>query len=427
MAVLGTYEGECADANITNKNGLDITREVWENVFNSDEYKEAIERGWYIGFLGHPEDPACQDFEHACIIMTDGYIDDNGKIYGSFNLVDTPVGRIVKAFQDAGVTFGISVRGAGDIISNSVDPETFVFRGFDLVAFPAYPDAIPTFTEIAASSDPAKQKMYKILCSTVKDNAEKITDKRTLDIIKQSFAPQSDEYHILEERESVIESEQLEETDEDVDVLKEKVNAMTALYLEAINANKALSKELSDIKHDLKHTESRNNRKIASMHRLTKSQLSIMANKNKEDLDKQSKINLIYKQRVNSSKSIIDSKDAEISALRSKLRETVTASKATESRVSDLDAKNRKLKEKIEACEELIAEYQDAYTYAYCSAIGTRPSSVKVTASTSVSELQDLISTQAATNMANMLVQPEIIEIDDETVEDEADSSIVML
>ena len=28
MPVLGTYEGECADAEITNLNGLDITRQV---------------------------------------------------------------------------------------------------------------------------------------------------------------------------------------------------------------------------------------------------------------------------------------------------------------------------------------------------------------------------------------------------------------
>ena len=30
--VLGTYEGECADADITNANGMDITRPVWETV-----------------------------------------------------------------------------------------------------------------------------------------------------------------------------------------------------------------------------------------------------------------------------------------------------------------------------------------------------------------------------------------------------------
>lgn len=45
-SILGTYEGECADANITNLNGLDITREVWENTFASDEYKKGIEEEW---------------------------------------------------------------------------------------------------------------------------------------------------------------------------------------------------------------------------------------------------------------------------------------------------------------------------------------------------------------------------------------------
>ena len=271
-----------------------------------------------------------------------------------------------------------------------------------------------------------KQKMYKILCSTVKDNAGKITDKRTIDIIKQGFAPQSDEYRVLAEREEILESDEVEDKDAEIDALKSKIGAMTNLYLETVSSNKRLVKELAAIKGSIKHAESRASRKVASMKRLTESQLRIMANKNKEVLDKQSKTNLLYKQRVNSSKAIIESKDAEISALKSKLRETVTASRDAESRVSNLDAKTRKLQEKINACEELIAEYQDAYTYAYCNAIGTRPSSVKVTASTSVSELQDLISTEAATNMANMLVQPEIIEIDEDN-NDDSDSSIVML
>ena len=118
--VLGVFEGECADANITNNNGLDITVPVWQEVFDSDIFKQGIENGWYIGFLGHPEDPGCMDFRHGCIIMIEGYIDEDGKVYGKFNLIDTPVGRIVKSLIDAGVKFGISVRGAGDIENNSV-------------------------------------------------------------------------------------------------------------------------------------------------------------------------------------------------------------------------------------------------------------------------------------------------------------------
>ena len=56
MKVIGRFEGECCDSNITNENGLDITRPVWETVFASEDYKKAIDLGWYIGFLGHPED-----------------------------------------------------------------------------------------------------------------------------------------------------------------------------------------------------------------------------------------------------------------------------------------------------------------------------------------------------------------------------------
>lgn len=80
-SIIGVFEGECADSNITNENGLDIKRPVWELVFASEEYKKAIELGWYIGFLGHPEDPGCMDFEHACIVMTDGWIDAQGKVH----------------------------------------------------------------------------------------------------------------------------------------------------------------------------------------------------------------------------------------------------------------------------------------------------------------------------------------------------------
>lgn len=42
-SVIGIFEGECADSNITNENGLDITRPVWENIFSSESYQQAIE------------------------------------------------------------------------------------------------------------------------------------------------------------------------------------------------------------------------------------------------------------------------------------------------------------------------------------------------------------------------------------------------
>lgn len=53
-SIIGTYEGEVLNPNITNKNGLDITMDVMATVLESEDYKQGIEYGWFIGFLGHP-------------------------------------------------------------------------------------------------------------------------------------------------------------------------------------------------------------------------------------------------------------------------------------------------------------------------------------------------------------------------------------
>ena len=240
--ILGTFEGECLDTQITNLNGLDITREVIETVLDSEEYKQGIENGWFIGFLGHPEDPGCQDFMNGCIVLKDMWIEDSGKVYAKFDLIDTPVGQIVKKFIDAGVTFGVSIRGAGDIVGNSVEPDSFMFRGYDLVAFPAYPESVPTFTAIAASTDVAKRKQYQDICAAVKANVGAITSIDTINILQSQFAPQSDEYKALEQRKETINSS------DTINIDAQKIEAMTDLYLQAEDRIKVLEFENQKLK-----------------------------------------------------------------------------------------------------------------------------------------------------------------------------------
>lgn len=302
-SIIGVFEGECADSNITNKNGLDITREVWENTFASDEYAEGIKNGFFIGFLGHPQDVDCQQFKDACIVMTEGHIDQNGKVYGKFNLIDTPVGQIVKKFIDAGVRFGISVRGAGDIYNNSVDPETFVFRGFDLVAFPAFPESIPEFTAIAASTDLEAQKKYKAVCAAVRTNLQSITSAEALDVIQAQFAKQSEEYKMINDRKAEItgaeEAEDVE--DEDIDLDEQRIESVTQLYLDtrrelldtrdrfkklqssasaSINrlksVNASLHTKVDELNNHIQIIESSSTRKLKSMERITASQMDCL-------------------------------------------------------------------------------------------------------------------------------------------------------
>lgn len=456
-AIIGIYEGEALDTKITNKNGLDITKEVIDCVLKSEDYKDGIENGWFIGFLGHPEDPDCQDFQNGCIVMTEMSLDDNGKVYGKFNLIDTPVGRTVKAFQDAGVNFGISIRGAGDIVGNAVEPDTFVFRGFDLVAFPAYPESIPTFTAIAASTKLEERRKYKAVCATVKSNLPNITSATALEVLQEQFAPQSPEYAAIAARHNEIKSEVT------LNIDSQKIAAMADRYVDALHQITVLASECEELKRQNAITASTYNRKLESVKRISGRQIedalksldSITASRDslekktaslrksnrslkkinaslehdKQDLTEQlraeKKTNLIYKQKIAASKTNLEDKEEIIASLQEELRETVTASTKSANRSSNLDEQVKSLKSEIrtsrsdlstcqseldeqreiseqlraeiKACRENLSAFQSAYAQIYAGVLGVSCDSVQISANTSVPELQKSISGAANT------------------------------
>lgn len=453
--VLGTFEGKCGDATVTNENGLDITREVWETTFASEDYKQGIKLGWFIGYLGHPEDPGCQDFKNGCIIMRDGWIDANGEVYGKFDLIDTPVGRIVKAFIDAGVTFGISVRGCGEIYSNSVDPETFIFRGFDLVAFPAYKDAIPEFSQIAASSNLEDQKRWKRICASVSENLGDITSCESLEILKDTLPENSDICKDVCDR--LAEVAVVEVPDDDMS--DQKFKGLLVLYLDALKEMKCLKDELASKNDMLCSTQSSMSieagRKLRAVKRIYCDQVSALEAKNKElqtkytnvihankqlkaeasrlnatmssitadthvvdtlrDENKQLKAkvknleskNLNLKQKVTSSKNS-EELESVLASVKSELAETVSQKKDLEQSLSNRDRKVKELKSDVESTLGTVADYQDAYANLYASFTGRDLSNIEVAPQTTVKELKQMI--DGGTNTANIASAPVLTE-----------------
>jgi len=470
-SIIGTFTGKCCDAAVFNNNDMKLNRELFEHLLASDEYKDAIEHGYYIGFLGHPEDPGCQDFKDACIVMTSMEITDNDEIYGTFDLIDTPVGRIVKSFIDAGVQWGISIRGAGDVDSEgNVDPETFVFRGFDLVAFPAYVDAIPEFQQIAASKNLDDQVKYKRVCAAIEKNISDITNINTIEAMQEQFNPDSEQYKKLEARKAdigVADDECPDCSDEDKEeIMGKKLRALTELYLEEVKANKKLHS-------DLLATKTKYTRRLKTIERITASQEKLMQskinesnksrkklvvankqlenelrainNKNSEimkELESARKNNLIYRQKIESSSSDIQAKDAAIADLRSELNKTVVASTNATKEASnrgeqlrnlkaEISASNRELEsleDRVQAMESALLEYQQAYANIYANAIGIQASGLTVTASTSVRELENLI--QGAMNTSNIGVNPSyeeaILPVDVDDIDDGSDNLAVL-
>ena len=458
--ILGTFTGKCCDSAVVNNNDMTLNRELFEKLIDSDEYKDAMEHRYYIGFLGHPEDPNCQDFKDACIVMTSMEIKSNGEIFGTFDLIDTPVGRIVKSFIDAGVQFGISIRGAGDVdAEGNVDPDTFIFRGFDLVAFPAYVDAVPDFIEIAAASNPK----YRKIKTAIDNNLEYISSTTAIEEIQANLNPHSAEYKKLEAKKQDIGVQDEEDdkcpecSDEEKEAITaKKLDSMTEMYIEECEKNKKLERTLASTRTELRRVKADSARKIKSLKRITSSQNRLMqtrldkvtasrdsvaqelrtANRklhkieasqsalketNSEiisELYKANENNLIYKQKIECSSADIEDKDIAISDLQEKLNKTVVARKDAKREASNRDEEVKHLKSqlsasnatiadlqsKILAFEDMLHQYQQAYGDIYATAIGTSVSALPVTASTTVRELENLI--QGATNTSNIATMP---------------------
>lgn len=503
-SVLGTFTGKCCDSNVFNNNDMHLSRELFENLIESEDFKRAMQNRHYIGYLGHPENPDCQEYEHACIVMTDLRIADNGEIEGDFDLIDTPVGRIVKAFIDAGVKFGISIRGLGDVDgAGEVDPEGFIFRGFDLVTFPAYDDCIPEFKAIAASTDAKKKSAFKKVCASINSNLKDIRSTQTLEFIQDQFNEGTDEFNIIQDRIDELacptEDTNCDEIN-DCEVIQEKLDAVTSLYIDAMSrirdlesalaecqlANNEITVECKTAKakyshmkrivasqletakdscqsysDDVENKERQLRRVRASLdtanrklqhkeEELSKSNAAydrmVTANTNlknkinnlleekkadKEAIEAANNINLKYKQKVEANSDVISEKDSALEDVKRQLHETVVANKKLESKASNLDEQNGELLSRVEAAEEMVLSYQQAYANIYANALGVYLKDLPVTATTTVDQLKKMIS--AGTSTAGIPAAPaytnvedlEEIEGDDEVDETFGDSDEV--
>lgn len=200
--ILGRLVGIIADSEQPTRNGRKYSRELWENVFNNDIMKEKIENRVCLGELGHPADRTETIIKEAAICLAETpKVADDGKIYGVFDILNTPNGKILKSLCDYGCNIGISSRGEGDLISDydgneSVDPDTYDCECWDAVLLPAVKEArlkyvTESFTKKRGSLLESLNKMVsKATDDDKKIMEEKIRDlKETIDEVDGEVTP----------------------------------------------------------------------------------------------------------------------------------------------------------------------------------------------------------------------------------------------
>lgn len=140
--ILGRLYGPCADVINATRNGRKYGEELWSKVFSSPIVKEQYEAGGIFGELNHPDYEEVAIEKIAIVMPEPPAKGTDGLLYGYWDILDTPCGRILKTLCDYGYKVGISTRGSGEVTSDflgneEVDPDTYNLSALDIVSIPA--------------------------------------------------------------------------------------------------------------------------------------------------------------------------------------------------------------------------------------------------------------------------------------------------
>jgi len=134
-------EGIFAQAEQKNRNGRVYPRPIMEKAVKT--YVDTqVNKKRAVGELNHPEGPTVNLYKVSHLI-TDLRFEGND-VVGKAQILDTPMGKIVKGLLDGGVQLGVSTRGMGSLEQKNGTMyvrEDFILNTVDIVQDPSAPAA----------------------------------------------------------------------------------------------------------------------------------------------------------------------------------------------------------------------------------------------------------------------------------------------
>jgi hypothetical protein len=134
-------EGVFAQADKKNRNGRVYPKAIMERAV--DKYvQEQVSQKRAVGELNHPEGPTV-NLDKVSHLITDLKFEGND-VVGKAQILDTPMGKIVKGLLDGGVQLGVSTRGMGSLERQNgamVVKDDFILSTVDIVQDPSAPEA----------------------------------------------------------------------------------------------------------------------------------------------------------------------------------------------------------------------------------------------------------------------------------------------
>ena len=134
-------EGVFAQAEQKNRNGRIYPKAIMEKAVGK-YVTEQVSKKRAVGELNHPEGPTV-NLDKVSHLITDLRFENND-VVGKAQILDTPMGQIVKGLLEGGVQLGVSTRGMGSLENKGgvmYVRDDFILNTVDIVQDPSAPGA----------------------------------------------------------------------------------------------------------------------------------------------------------------------------------------------------------------------------------------------------------------------------------------------
>ena len=198
--LIGKVKGCMAPIGVYSRNHRIYENNHWIKVLQNKDLQERIANRRLFGMPSHMQKNIDdEDFREGRISHIVSVLevrnDNNGKpfLYGEFDILDTPAGRILKAMYEGGAGIYVSTRAAGklepipgDPMNKRVNSDSYFLGGIDCVLNPGFLQARPTFESALTNESVNEEKVEEpvkqdITESTQSSNEELSQLKSQLD------------------------------------------------------------------------------------------------------------------------------------------------------------------------------------------------------------------------------------------------------
>ena len=190
--ILCTFEAvPVAFWDVSTLNRMIFSRALWEKLLSNDYLRRTMEDGSHFGESAHADRDEVYLKEVACRVNK-FWMGDRNLVLGNVDIMNTPNGNIVYTLAKTS-RVGISSRGFGELRDRDdglkdVVPDEYMHVCFDMVAFPAVPDASMTLrTGEDALSSIEMEKMSGDLRGLIEQAYDKNPENKPLQKLYNSI------------------------------------------------------------------------------------------------------------------------------------------------------------------------------------------------------------------------------------------------